>query len=125
MPVLLAAAGGEPSDAAAVRLDGTADRAAAPARRVEEPANQPLSARTANGEGGVSRESLRRRSVSALLEAQGGHANVFDGAISVRRNLQLHLARSSDRLPVGPEAIKEIPVQMKVSTKSSGPSTST
>jgi hypothetical protein len=39
----------------------------------------------------------------APWEAQAGHTNVFGGAFTVRRTLQLHLGRSGGRLSVGPE----------------------
>ena len=86
-----------------LRVDGTADRVPAFACRIDEPVNEPISAGTAKGEGGVSKESVRRRSVLGPWKAQGGHANVFGGVITVRANSELHLDRSSGRLSVGPE----------------------
>jgi hypothetical protein len=65
-PLLLASPGREPSHAPPLRGHATADRVAAFACRVDEPANEPISAGTAKGEGGVPKELVRRRSVSAL-----------------------------------------------------------
>ncbi len=64
--LLLAATGGEPPGAATLWSHGAADRIAAFACRVDEPANGRTSAEAAEGEGKVSEESVRRRSASAL-----------------------------------------------------------
>jgi hypothetical protein len=56
--LLLAAVGGEPSDAAALRVDGTADRVAAPASGV----GQPPTERTSETRGQGTEKCRRHRS---------------------------------------------------------------
>ena len=108
-PLLLASPGREPPHAPPLRGHATADRVAAFACRVDEPANEPISAGTAKGERGVPKELVRKRSVLALEGAQGGHTNVFSGGITVSPNSRLHLGRSSGSFSVGREVIREIP----------------
>src|SRR2546428_5328842 len=65
--LLLAAVGREPSDAPPLRVDGTAGRGAAPARRIgPPPPPSGTSATKGRGEGEVSEASVKRGAVSGL-----------------------------------------------------------
>src|SRR5438046_2990829 len=110
--LLLAAVGREPSDAPPLRVDGTADRVAAPASRIgQPPPPSGTSATKGRGEGKVSETSVKRGPVSGLGRIRRGDTDLFGGAFTIRTGYGLYSGRSGGTVSVGPEPIMEIPVK--------------
>ncbi len=76
--LLLAAVGREPSDAPPLRVDGTADRAAAPASRLGQPPTSSGTSAT-KGRGEVSETSVKRGIVSNPSSLRGGKTGPLCG----------------------------------------------
>ena len=70
-PILLASVGGEPSDAPPLRVDGTADRVAAPASGIGQTAERADLSDERATDGKVSERSVQRGMVPSLRSLRG------------------------------------------------------